>query len=486
MSFSTAAGNTRSSTNARTVSWVRRCSSVSVKSIAREPIETPPARYSSSCALPIRNGMLIVAACAGSAFACLAVAHGRLQLRQARGERDRIAQRFHAVFDSAVLGISIGVDGRMLETNRALQDMLGYSAEELSQMHDAELTHPDDVDEDVGQRQRLLRGELDSYRLEKRYLRRDGEVLWADVRVLLARDADGRTGFGVAMTEDITARKQLENQLRHSQKMEAVGSLAGGVAHDFNNVLLAIGGYCELLLRELDDDDVRRSSVAEIQKAAGRAAALTRQLLAFSRKQVLQPQLVDLNEVVAGLEPMLRRLIRGDIALLVEAGTWPLTVLADPGQLDQVVLNLTLNVRDAMPEGGELSISAGVAILEPHAAEAIGARPGRHCYVSVSDTGVGMDAETQSRVFEPFFTTKPSGEGTGLGLSTVYGIVAQSGGAVSVESAPGCGSVFTVYLPERLDPVRQAVAPAHARSVSVQAGSSAGRPSIEAALRSRT
>ena len=276
----------------------------------------------------------------------------------------------------------------MLETNRALQDMLGYSAEELSQMHDAELTHPDDVDEDVGQRQRLLRGELDSYRLEKRYLRRDGEVLWADSRVLLARDADGRTGFGVAMTEDITARKQLENQLRHSQKMEAVGSLAGGVAHDFNNVLLAIGGYCELLL-------------------------------------------------------------------------------ADPGQLDQVVLNLTLNVRDAMPEGGELSISAGVAILEPHAAEAIGARPGRHCFVSVSDTGVGMDAETQSRVFEPFFTTKPSGEGTGLWLSTVYGIVAQSGGAVSVESAPGCGSVLIVYLPERLDPVRQAVAPAHARSVAV-------------------
>ncbi len=412
--------------------------------------------------------MLLAVACAGAAFACLAVVHGRLQVRRARSERNRIAQRFHAVFDSATLGISIGADGRMLETNHAFQEMLGYSGAELSHMHHAELTHPDDVEGDVAQLEMLLRGELDSYRLEKRYLRRDGQVLWADVRVSLAHDGDGRPVFGGSITEDITGRKQLENQLRHSQKMEAVGSLAGGVAHDFNNVLLAIGGYSELLLRELEEGHARRRRVTEIQKAAGRATALTRQLLGFSRKQVLQPQLVDLNDVVAGIEPVLRRLIRENIALRVDAQSWPLTVLADPGQLDQVVLNLALNARDAMPDGGELSISAGSRTSMP--GRPMRSACGRHCHVSVSDTGVGMDSDTQARVFEPFFTTKAAGEGTGLGLSTVYGIVAQSGGAVSVESAPGAGSFFTVYLPERLDPVGQPTVPAHARSIAVYAG----------------
>ncbi len=417
--------------------------------------------------MPIDNDMLVAAACAGIVFACLAVLYARVQVRRARAEEGRAGQRFRAVFDSTTLGISIGVDGRMLQTNRALQEMLGYSGDELSTMHVAALTHPDDVGEDMDKLDRLLRGELDSYRVEKRYIRRDGELLWADVRVSLARDEQGRPAFGVGMTEDVTKRKHLEEQLRQSQKMEAVGSLAGGVAHDFNNVLTAIAGYSEILLRELGEDDPRRRRVVEIQTASERASALTRQLLAFSRKQVLQPQLVDLNDVVAGIEPMLRRLIREDVSLRAERSPAPLTVLADPGQLDQVILNLALNARDAMPGGGSLSIRADVVSLAPREAEAIGLRPGRHCYLSVADTGVGMDDDTRRRVFEPFFTTKPAGKGTGLGLSTVYGIVHQSGGAVSIASTPGHGSVFTAYLPERLDPVGQTGAHVAARTLSV-------------------
>jgi two-component system, cell cycle sensor histidine kinase and response regulator CckA len=411
--------------------------------------------------------MFVAAACAGTIFACLALCRARLQVRRARADATRVGQRFRAVFDSATVGISIGVDGRMVQTNRALQEMLGYSAAELSKLHFAALTHPDDVAEDMDQLNRLLAGEIDSYRVEKRYIRRDGELLWADVRVSLARDEQGRPAFGVGLTEDITKRKQLEEQLRQSQKMEAVGSLAGGVAHDFNNVLTAIAGYSEILFRELGDDDPRRKRVVEIQLASERASALTRQLLAFSRKQVLQPQLVDLNDVVTGIEPMLRRLIREDVGLEADRSAVPLTVLADPGQLDQVVLNLALNARDAMPWGGALRIRVGVVSLEPSEAEPLGLRPGRHCYLSVSDTGVGMDEETQRRVFEPFFTTKPAGKGTGLGLSTVYGIVRQSGGAVSIASTLGHGSVFTAYLPERLDPVRQTGTHAPVKTLAV-------------------
>jgi PAS domain S-box-containing protein len=411
--------------------------------------------------------MLVAAACAGILFACLAVLHAHLQLRRARAEAARIAQRFRAVFDSATLGISIGVDGRMMQTNQALQEMLGYSGAELSRLHFAALTHPDDVGADLDQFDRLLTGEIDSYRIEKRYIRRDGELLWADVRVSLARDEHGRPAFGVGLTEDITKRRQLEDQLRQSQKMEAVGSLAGGVAHDFNNVLTAIAGYSEILLRELDEDDPRRRRVVEIEIACERASALTRQLLAFSRKQVLQPQLVDLNDVVTGIEPMLRRLIREDVGLQALRSSVPLTVLADPGQLDQVILNLALNARDAMPHGGALGIRVGVMSLGPQEADALGLRSGRYCYLAVSDTGVGMDDETQRRVFEPFFTTKPLGKGTGLGLSTVYGIVRQSGGAVSIASTPGHGSVFTAYLPERLDPVGRIGAHAPVKTLSV-------------------
>jgi PAS domain S-box-containing protein len=261
---------------------------------------------------------------------------------------------------------------------------------------------------------------------------------------------------------DITSRRLAEEaareheaQVRHLQKMEAVGQLAGGLAHDFNNLLTVINGRSQLLLRRLRPEDPLRRDVALIQSTAERAAALTRQLLAFSRKQVLQPRVVDLNEVVRGLVPMLQRLLGEDIELAVAASD-PATVKADPSHLEQVIVNLAVNARDAMPRGGRLTMAISRTELDPAFCERHGGgRPGPHAVLTVSDTGHGMSEEVRARAFEPFFTTKPAGRGTGLGLSTVYGIVRQHGGAVTVESEVGRGSTFRVYLPltdERHDP----------------------------------
>jgi PAS domain S-box-containing protein len=247
--------------------------------------------------------------------------------------------------------------------------------------------------------------------------------------------------------KDITGRKSLERQILQSQKLEVLGRLAGGVAHDFNNLLTAISGYSELAIRDLDPHHPTRADLEAIQAAAERAAGLTRQLLAFSRRQVLQPTVLDLNATVANLEKILRRLIGEDVTLRILLEPCLGRVTADPGQVDQVIMNLAINARDAMPRGGELTIQTANVDLTEDSELAEGLRPGRHVTLSVTDTGSGIDADTMSQMFEPFFTTKSEGIGTGLGLSTVYGIVEQSGGHIGVASELGRGTTFTVYFP---------------------------------------
>jgi len=283
-------------------------------------------------------------------------------------------------------------------------------------------------------------------------LRKDGTEFPAEASISKLELANEFTY--TVMLRDITARKeaedalrQTEDKLRQSQKLESIGQLAGGIAHDFNNLLTAINGYSELLLKQLDDVSAL-SKVQEIKKAGERAALLTYQLLAFSRKQVLQPVVLDINTVVSEMKNILARLIEENIQIVAVLDQSLGNVKVDPGQLSQVILNLTVNARDAMPKGGRLTIeTANVDIDEQMADRYVSVEPGRYVMLAVSDIGIGMNEETKARVFEPFFTTKEAGKGSGLGLSTVYGIIKQSGGSIWVYSEVGQGTIFKIYLP---------------------------------------
>ena len=275
-----------------------------------------------------------------------------------------------------------------------------------------------------------------------------GETRWFQTIKMPLRSPDEGNAALLGVATEITERKRLEEQLLQSQKMEAVGQLAGGVAHDFNNILTAIVGYTDLLAAELDGEARQLEDLEEIRKAARRAAALTRQLLAFSRKQVLEPRIIDVNSVVENLDKMLRSLISENIELKTHLASDLAAARADPNQIEQVVMNLAINARDAMPDGGTVTIETRNAILDDaYAAQHVSVIPGEYVMLAVSDTGCGMDEKTKSRIFEPFFTTKPAGRGTGLGLSTVYGIVKQTGGNIWLYSEVGKGTTFKIYLP---------------------------------------
>ena len=297
------------------------------------------------------------------------------------------------------------------------------------------------------------------YSQEYRIIHPDESIRWIYDRGFPIKDDQGHVYMMTGVATDISATKQTEEALRRSeeqlqqaQKMEAVGKLAGGVAHDFNNILTAISGQTELLLLDFPDNDPRSLGVREIQRAADRATSLTRQLLAFSRKQIIQPRILDLNGVILNLDKMLRRLISEDIQIVSLPEPNLGSVSADPGQIEQVIVNLAVNARDAMPHGGKLTIETANADLDgEYCQQHAEVKPGPYVMLAMSDMGIGMDSETQSHIFEPFFTTKEKGQGTGLGLSMVYGIVKQNDGYIWIYSEPGHGTTFKIYLPRAVD-----------------------------------
>jgi len=366
------------------------------------------------------------------------------ELRDVRAAEGRLGRLLDESSDEIHV-IDAGT-GRFIQTNAGARRNLGYTEEELTGLGPEDLQSEYSADEVRAVLVSLTRGTTNHLQLETAQRRKDGTTYPVEVRLQYVAAED--PPVFVSIVHDTTERRELEKQLRQAQKMEAVGQLAGGIAHDFNNMLTTISGYAELLVLGLDAKDSRRADVERIMDAADRAARLTRQLLAFSRRQVLRPVVLDLNEVVRGIDVLIRPLLGDSIVLTVALDPNLGRVLADPGQLEQVLMNLLSNARDAMPATGRLTIeTANVDLDEAYAAAHPGTQAGPHVMLALSDTGIGMDAATQSRLFEPFFTTKEAGRGTGLGLATTYGIVKQSGGSIRVYSEPGSGTTFKVYLP---------------------------------------
>jgi PAS domain S-box-containing protein len=386
----------------------------------------------------------------------LSQSNAALQAEIAHRQRseEKMEQLADIVESSEDAIIASSLEGVITSWNAGAERLYGYRAGEVIGKSATFLFPSDCPDElrsimnQVGQGQHVA--PFETIRLHK-----DGRRLDVSVSVSPIRDAAGQTVGASVIARDIRDRKRLEQQFLQAQKMEAVGRLAGGVAHDFNNLLTVILGYSELLLDHVRPSDPHFDILREVQRAGERAAELTRQLLAFSRKQVLQPRVIDLNRVVTEVDRILRRLIGEDIDLASSLGTSLYPVRVDPGQIEQVLMNLAVNARDAMPHGGKLMIeTANIELDETYTRDRPEVRPGPYVMLAVSDTGSGMDAETKARLFEPFFSTKGPGKGTGLGLATVYGIVKQSGGFIYVYSEPGHGTVFKIYLPrveERVD-----------------------------------
>ena len=379
----------------------------------------------------------------GFGLTSFAVAWGlfhELEQRLVAAER-----RFRALIDHAIDAIEV-IDpetGRLLDVNERACAARGYTRDEYLALSVAQIDLR--VAERSWEKTRDEVRRLGSYVFESEHRRRDGSVFPVEVNatyISLERD------YVLAVVRDVTETKRLEEQLRQAQKMQVVGRLAGGIAHEFNNILGVVVGHGGIALKLVGNDDRLRPKLEQILKAAERAAALTRQLLAFSRLQVLQPRMLDLNVVVSEMEDLLRRLIGEGVVLVTALGPGLGSVEADPGQVQQVIMNLAVNARDAMPDGGELRIETrDVDADEAYAARFPPMKPGPYVMLVVTDTGLGMNADTEARIFEPFFTTKEMGKGTGLGLSTVYGIVEESGGSIHVDSEVGAGTCFRLYLP---------------------------------------
>jgi signal transduction histidine kinase/CheY-like chemotaxis protein len=388
------------------------------------------------------------------------------RIDEAHGALRESHEQTHFALASARIGVweSHLATGRM-SCSDSMRSVLRLPAGALPQTRDAflALVHPDDRE---SVRHGLEgRGADEVFDVRCRALEPDGSIRWLEGKGRMKMDEARRPVSVLGVSVDVTEQRELEAQFRQSQKMEAVGQLAGGVAHDFNNLLAAIMSYSELLLEDLPSDSTARSDVSEIHAAAGRAAALTRQLLAYSRKQLLQPAVVDLATVAEQMASMLGRLLGPDIELETRAPRQPWAVLADPGQMEQVVVNLAVNARDAMPNGGRLSIDI-INVTLPAGAFPWVSAAGDYVVLAMTDTGIGMSEATQAKIFDPFFTTKEAGKGTGLGLSTVYGIVKQSGGHITVESELGRGTTFKCYFPRHSEPYHLAPASSPASAPS--------------------
>ena len=365
--------------------------------------------------------------------------------------RKQLAEReelFRLIGERAVDMIAVvDVQGRRLYNSPSYERLLGYSAEELGSTSSLEQIHPDDRQKVVDAAKEAEHSGF-GRQVEYRFRHKDGHWLILESTASVVKNSHGDVEKLVIVNRDITERRQLEAQLSLSQQLEAIGRLSGGVAHDFNNLLGVIIGYSEALQQRMSPDDPHREAIDEIRNAGQRAASLTQQLLAFSRKQVLEPKVLDLNTIVVEVEKILSRLIGEDISLKLVLSSDLARVRADRSQIEQVLLNLAVNGRDAMPQGGTLVIETADVTLDKTAARHRPYLvPGRYVLLKVTDTGCGMDTALQARIFEPFFTTKGKSKGTGLGLATVYGVIKQSGGYILVESEVGKGSTFAIYLP---------------------------------------
>jgi len=398
--------------------------------------------------------------------------------QQAEEALEESKEKYRQIYDEAPIGFhELNSEGNIVQVNRAELEILGYTAEEMLSQPVWKFV----VEEELTRKILMAKiaGDVSFHEtFERTYRRKDGTTLPVLVKDRVIRDKGGQI-IGIRSTfEDITERRKSEEalskseeQLRQWQKVEAIGKLAGGVAHDFNNLLMTIKGYSEILLGKFDPGDPRHEEVEEILMAAERATSLTRQLLAFGRRQVLHPQVLDLNGIVTNMNKMLRRLIGEDIQLLTALDQELWSVKVDPGQIEQVIMNLAVNARDAMPRGGKLTIETKNVVLdENYARQYVSVKPGPYVMMAVSDNGCGMDKETQSHLFEPFFTTKEKGKGTGLGLSTVYGIVKQSGGNIWVYSEPGRGTSFKIYLPKAAESAKEKYRPIEPTRISARQG----------------
>ena len=386
----------------------------------------------------------------GSAIGVLSSGLDITERRRAQKALRQSEKRYRATFEQTAVGVChADFQGRFLRVNQCLCDFWGYSADELRDIQCREITHPDDLPMSMEHDDRLLSGEIDSYSLEKRYLKKDGSQMWGQVTVSLVKDDEGKPEYFISIVRDISARKKMEAQLRQAQKMEAIGTLAGGIAHDFNNVLGAIIGYTELTLDDLPQGSLEAENLKGVLEAGQRAKNLVRQILSFSRRTERELVPVRMADIVEEALKFLRPSIPSTIEINWDRGGCRESILADPVQIHQVIMNLCTNAAQAMEEeGGVLDIGLSSVGIDQDASKGFAdLPPGGYLRLMVSDTGQGMDKDTLSRIFDPFFTTKEVGQGTGMGLAVVHGIVKSHGGEITVYSEPGQGSVFKVYMP---------------------------------------